>query len=109
MNRHLRRRIEREWNKIKSGKPCTAFLERFRLFEVPHVVYFQAVKATDDIICLYTVGIFEFKDGFGFPQLVTVGQFVNSLFRILGHIEIGFASEEDLERDEEGEFFLELS
>jgi hypothetical protein len=45
--------------------------------------------------------MFGFKDGFGFPELVTVGQFVNSFFRVLGHVEIGFVSEEDLEENEE--------
>jgi len=91
----------REWNKIKLGKPCTKFIERNRLFTIPHVIYFQAVKVADDVMCVYSVGMFKFKDGFGFPELVTICQFANSLFRDLGHIEIGFASEEDLESEEE--------
>ncbi len=45
--------------------------------------------------------MFGFKDGFGYPELVTVCQFVSSLFRVLGHVEIGFVSAEDLEESEE--------
>jgi len=104
MNRHFRRRVEREWKKIKLGKPCTKLLERNGLFEIPHVIYFQAVKIADDILCIYSVGMFEFKDGVGFPELVTICQFVNVPFRVLGHIELGFVSEEDLEKDEEIKF-----
>jgi hypothetical protein len=103
MNRHFRRRVEREWKKIKLGKTATKFLERNGLFEIPHVVYFQAVKVGDDVMCVYTVGMFEFKDGFGFPELVTVCQFVHSLLRVLGHVELGFVTEEDLEKEEEAE------
>ena len=101
MNRHFRRRVEREWNKIELGKPCTKFVERNHLFTRPYVIYFQAVKVGDEVMCVYNVGIFEFKDGAGYLELVTVCQFVNSLFRVLGHVEIGFASEEDLEKGEE--------
>jgi hypothetical protein len=37
----------------------------------------------------------------GYLELVTVCQFVNSLFRSLGSVELGFVSEEDLEEGEE--------
>jgi hypothetical protein len=39
--------------------------------------------------------MFEFKDGFGYLELVTICQFVNSLFRDLGSVELGFVSEEN--------------
>jgi hypothetical protein len=97
MNRQFRRRVQREWGKIKLGKPCTRFLERNGLFEIPHVLYFQAVKIGEDAMCVYSVGVFRFKNGFGFPELVTICQFVNSSFRVLGHVELGFVSEEKLE------------
>jgi hypothetical protein len=45
--------------------------------------------------------MFEFKDGSGYLERITVCQFVNSLFRSLGSIPIGFISEEDLEKGEE--------
>jgi hypothetical protein len=101
MNRQFRRRVQREWNKIKLGKPCTKFVERNRLFTIPYVIYFQAVKVGYDLMGVYNVGMFEFKDGFGYLELVTVCQFVKSLFRRLGSVELGFVSEEDLEKSEE--------
>ena len=101
MNRQFRRRIAREWNKIKLGKPCTKFVERNRLFTIPSVIYFQAVKVCDDLICIYNVGMFGFKEGFGYLERITVCQFVDSLFRSLGSIALGFVSEEDLEKGEE--------
>jgi len=52
-------------------------------------------------MCVYNVGMFEFKDASGYPEGVTVCQFVGSLFRSLGFVELGFVSEEDLEKGEE--------
>ncbi|MCW4008181.1 MAG: hypothetical protein NWF09_05795 [Candidatus Bathyarchaeota archaeon] len=101
MNRQFRRRIEREWNKIKLGKVCTKFVERNGLFTVPYIIYFQAVKVWDDLMCVYNIGMFEFKEGFGYLERVTVCQFVNSFFRSLGSIPLGFVSEENLENGEE--------
>lgn len=101
MKRQQRRRIEREWNKIKLGKPCTRFIERNGLFTIPHVIAFQAVKVGNDLICVYNVGMFAFKAGYGYLMCITVCQFVNSLFRSLGSIKLGFISEEELESGEE--------
>jgi hypothetical protein len=104
VNRQFRRRIERKWNKIKLGSPCTKFVECNGLFTIPYVAYFQAVKVDDELMCVYTVGIFEFKEGSGYLEHVTTCQFVNSLFRNLGSIELGFVSEEELEKGEETRF-----
>jgi hypothetical protein len=104
MNRQFRRRVEREWKRIKLGKPCTKFVEGNGLFTIPYVVAFQAVKVGDDLMCVYNVGIFEFKDGSGYLERVTVCHFVNSLFRSLGSVELGFVSEEDLGKGEEIEW-----
>jgi len=52
-------------------------------------------------MCVYNVGMFEFKDDSGYLERVTVCQFVNSLFRSLGSVELGLVSEEDLEKGEE--------
>jgi hypothetical protein len=101
MKRQQRRRIEREWKKIGLGEPCTRFVEFNRLFTIPYVIYFQAVKLGDDLLGVYNVGMFSFKDGFGYFELVTVCQFISSLFRDLGSVELGFVSEEDLEKGEE--------
>ncbi len=71
------------------------------LFTIPYVIAFQAVKVDVDLMCVYNVGMFEFKEGFGYVERVTVCQFVSSLFRSLGSVELGFVSEEDLEKGEE--------
>jgi hypothetical protein len=76
------------------------------LFTIPYVVYFQAVKVGDDLMGVYNVGIFEFKDGSGYLERVTVCQLVNSLFRNLCSVELGFVSEEDLEEGEEIELWF---
>ena len=60
MNRQFRRRVQREWNKIKIGKACTDFVQRNGLFTLPYVIYFQAVKIGDDLMCVYNVGLFDF-------------------------------------------------
>ena len=101
MNRQFRRRILRKWNKIKLGSICTKLVVRNGLFTIPHVIFFQAVKVGDDLMCVYNVGIFEFKEGLGFLERVTVCQFVNNLFRDLGSVEIDFVPEEELEKGEE--------
>jgi hypothetical protein len=87
--------------KIKLGKVCTKFVVRNGLFTIPYVIFFQAVKVGEDLMCVYNVGMFEFKDGSGYLEHITVCQFVNSLFRSLGSVPIGFVSEEDLEKGEE--------
>ena len=101
MNRQQRRRIEREWNKIKLGRSCTNFVESNALFNIPYVINFQAVKVGDDLMCVYSVSVFGFKDGLGFLERITVCQFISSLFRGLGSLELGFVPEEDLENGEE--------
>ena len=101
MKRQQRRRIEREWKKIKLGNPSNRLVEFNRLFTIPYVIYFQAVKIGDDLIGVYNVGMFSYKEGCGYLELVTVCQSVNILFRTLGSVELGFVSEEDLEKGEE--------
>ena len=101
MNRQFRRRILRKWNKIKLGSICTKLVVRNGLFTIPHVIFFQAVKVGDDLMCVYNVGMFGFKEGSGYLERATFCQFVNSLFRSLGSVKLGFVSEQDLEKGEE--------
>jgi hypothetical protein len=101
MKRQIRRRIEREWNKIKLDKVCTKFVERNGLFKIPYVIFFQTVKVSDDLMCVYNVGMFEFKEGSGYLERVTFCQFFNSLFRAQASVVLGFVLEEDLEKGEE--------
>jgi hypothetical protein len=56
-------------------------------------------------MCVYNAEIFEFKEDFGYLERVTVCQFVNSLFRNLGSIPLGFVTEEELEDDIEAELW----
>lgn len=101
MNRQCRRRIEREWNKIKLGGSCTEFVVRNSLFTIPYVVVFQGVKIDVDLICIYSIGLFKFKEGLGFMGNATVCHFVSSLFWNLSSINVGFVSEEALDFQEE--------
>jgi hypothetical protein len=101
MKRQQRRRIEREWKKVKLGKACTRFIERNGLFTIPYVIYFQAVKIGDNLIGVYNVGMFSFKEGYGYLELVTVCQFASSLFSSLGSLELGAISEKELKKGEE--------
>ena len=55
----------------------------------------------DDLMGVYTVSMFSFKNGFGYLELITICHFINSLFRALSSVELGFISEEDLEKGEE--------
>ena len=66
--RHFRRRVVRQWNKIRVGRPCTRFVEQNSLFTLPHTIYFQAVKIGDDLMCVYWVSMFEYKEGFGYLE-----------------------------------------
>ena len=64
-------------------------------------MHFQAVKIGDDLMCVFNVGLYKFKDGLGYLVYGSVCQFVNSLFIELCSLELGFVSEEDLEKGEE--------
>ena len=101
MKRQIRRRIEREWNKIKLDKSCTKFVARNGLFTIPYAIFFQAVKVGDDLMCVYNMGMCESKDGSGYLERVTMCQLFNSLFRAHTSVVLGFVSEEDLENGEE--------
>jgi hypothetical protein len=87
--------------RLSLGKVCTKFVERNDLFPIPHVIFYQAVKVAVDLMCVYNVGMFEFKEGSGYLERITVCQFLGSLFGELFSLELGFVSEEELEKDEE--------
>jgi hypothetical protein len=78
-----RRRIEREWRKVKVCDVCTIFIQRNGLFAIPHVMAFQAVKVAEDMICVYNVSYFDFKEDRGYFERVTVCQLNGVLFRSL--------------------------
>jgi hypothetical protein len=103
MIRQRRRRIERQWNKIRLSNVCTSFIERNGMFTIPYVLVFQAVKVFDDLMCVYYIGLFDFKNESCYRDGVVVCQFVNGLFRSLGSIPLGVVSEVDLAVGEEVE------
>jgi len=49
MIRQQRRRIERQWNKIKVGAVCTEFIESNNLVSMHHIIDFKAVKLAEDL------------------------------------------------------------
>jgi len=53
-------------------------------------------------MCVYNVGLFQFKECSGFLKQVTICQFVDSLFRSLCSVDLGYLSEDALENDEIG-------
>jgi len=103
MNRQFRRRVQREWDKIKvaDAKACTKFVERNDLFTLPYVIEFQAVKVADNLMCVYNVSIFGFRENLGYAINVTVCHFVDSLFRELCSINLGFVSEKHFDEGDE--------
>ena len=104
MIRQMRRRIERQWNKIKVSAICTDFIERNNLFTLPHVIAFQAVKVSEELLCVYNVGLFDFKRDRGHGEYVTTCMFAGCLFRSLGSVQIAFIPEDDLWENEEIDF-----
>jgi hypothetical protein len=102
MLRQQRRRLERQWNKVKVGAICTSFIERNSLFNLPHVIAFQAVKVSDELVCVYNIGLFDhhIRDR-GHGEFVTFALFVNGTFQIFDSIQIAFIPEGDLWENEE--------
>ncbi len=100
--RQQRRRIKRQWNKIKVGAICTSFIERNSLFNLPHVIAFQAVKVSNELVCVYNVGLFDYHNrGRGHGEFVTLALFANEVFQILDSIHIAFIPDGDLWANEE--------
>jgi hypothetical protein len=101
MIRQQRRRIKRQWNKIKISANCTNFIEHNNLFTLPHVIAFQAVKVSADLVSVYNVGLFDSKVDKGHGEFVTTCLFVGGSFRSLGSVQIAFIPEGDLWENEE--------
>jgi hypothetical protein len=101
MIRKQRRRLERQWNKIKIGETCTEFIERNNLFSLPHVIAFQAIKISEELVCVYNVGLFESKRDKGHGEFVTICWFVNGSLRSVGSVQIAFIPEGNFYENEE--------
>jgi hypothetical protein len=101
MLRQQRRRLERNWNKIKVGAICTSFIEYNNLFNLPHVIAFQAVKVSDELVCVYNIGLFDFGKDKGHDEFITTCIFVDGYIRSVDSIQIAFIPEGDLWENEE--------
>jgi hypothetical protein len=102
MIRQQRRRIERQWNKIKVGAVCTVFLERNGLFKPPDIIEYHAVKVSDELVWVLNVGLFEFHNsGKGHGEFATTCLFVGGCLRILDSVQLGFVPFDDLGANEE--------
>lgn len=101
MNRQQRRRIERNWRKIKVGTYCTEFIERNSLVCLHHIIDFRAVKLSEDLLGVYSVGVFDFKRDFGHGEFCVTYLFTQSSFTFLSSVQIAFIPEDDLWENEE--------
>ena len=101
MNRQQKRRIEREWKKIRLDTVCTDFIERNNLITIPYAITLQVVKISDDLAGVYNVSVFGFRNGLGYLEHLTIYQFFNSMCKRLSSAEIGFILEENFVAYEE--------
>ena len=102
MIRQQRRRLERQWNKIKVGAICTDFLERNGLFKPPHIIEFHAVKVSYELVWVLNVGLFDFHNRVkGYGEFATTCLFVGSYLKILDSVQLGYIPFDDLGENEE--------
>jgi hypothetical protein len=101
MLRQQRRRLERQWCKIKVGTVCTDFIQRNSLFELPHIIAFQAVKVSDELVCVYNVGLFDSKKAAGHGEFLTTCMFLGGHLRSLGSTQIGYVPDDSFWEAEE--------
>lgn len=99
--RQQRRRLERQWNRIKVGAICTEFLERNGLFKPPHIVEYHAVKVSDELVWGLNIGLFDFKKDKGQGEFASTCLFVGGYLRILDSVQLGFIPYDDLWENEE--------
>jgi hypothetical protein len=96
MIRQQRRRLERQWNKIKVGEICTDFIEKNNLFTQPHIISFKAIKISEDLVIVYNIGLFDFKKDKGHGEYLTTCIFAGGCLKVLDSMRLGFVQEFDL-------------
>jgi len=77
------------------------FIERENLFSMPHVIKFQAIKASEKGLHVHSVGVFEHHKYGGHIELVTICEFDSGIFKVLSHKQVGVIPEGDLWEAEE--------
>lgn len=102
MLRQQRRRLDRQWNKIKVGAICSDFLDRNCLFKPPHIIEYHAVKVSNDLVWVLNVGLFDFhiRDN-GHGIFGTTCLFLGGCLKILDSVRLGFIPFGDLWANEE--------
>ena len=97
MNRQQRRRIERQWNKIKLDASCTEFIERNNLVSMHHIIDFRAVKLSEDLLGVCSVGVFDSKiRDRGHGEFFVTYLFSQGTFTFLSSMQIAFIPEGDM-------------
>jgi hypothetical protein len=96
MIRQQRRRLERQWSKIKVGEICTDFIAQNDLFTPPHIISFLAVKISEDLVFIGNVGLFDYKKGGnGHGVFLTTSIFNGGSLRNLYSERVSFVQEYD--------------
>jgi len=97
MIRQQRRRIERQWSKIKVGGYCTEFIERNNLVSLHHIIDFRAIKLSEDLLGVYSVGVFDSKiRDRGHGEFFVTYLFSQGSFMFSSSMQIAFIPEGDL-------------
>ena len=55
----------------------------------------------DELVCVYNIGLFDFKKDRGHGEFVTTCMFVGGSLRSVGSVQIGFVPEDSLWENEE--------
>jgi hypothetical protein len=66
------------------------------MFASSHVVAFQAVKVSEELVCIHNIALFDFKKGRGHGVYLTTCLFTDGLLRVLDFMRLGFVQEFDL-------------
>jgi hypothetical protein len=96
MLRQQRRRLERQWSKINVGEICTDFIEKNNLFSLTHVIAFQAVKVSEELVCIYNIALFDFNKDRAHGEYLATCLFFGGFFKSIDFIRLGFVQEFDL-------------
>ncbi len=96
MIRQQKRRLERQWSKIKVGEVCTDFIEQNNLFTQPHIISYQVIKISEDLALVYNVGLFDFKKDNSHGKYLTTCIFIEGCLKTLDSLRLGFVQQYDL-------------
>jgi hypothetical protein len=96
MFRQQKRRLGRQWGKIRVGEICTKFIQKNNLFSLPQVIAFQAIKVSEELVCIHNIALFDFKKDKGHGEYLTTCIFNGGFFKSLDFMRLGLVQEFDL-------------